>query len=266
MISILIIIPTLNSYKSLPSLVQSLQAQTLQQWRVLFIDGPSEQNHRDWLKRLCQEDPRFQWQVQSDINSGIYGAMNQGFANADPDSDWILFWGSDDMAASTSCLEQVAFKLEEFYEGRNSPDLYICTGKYFSSDMKNKTNDPLVYTRLSRFIWRNSFEKSLFCGSSPPHQATLIGPNAREKLNEYDTTFRLAADLDYFLRISRFQDLKVIVDNIEIVLMGDSGVSAKQNNRRLSEVIRAYRTRFRGRWWIPFSLRYLQRFQSCLYI
>jgi glycosyltransferase involved in cell wall biosynthesis len=262
MISILIIVPTLNSYKLLAPLVESLQAQTLDTWRLVFIDGPSNQAHRNWLELVCLRDPRFQWRTQEDIEGGIFGAMNQGFSIAKHSDDWLLFWGSDDRAASPFCLERAARILMNCNKASLMPDMLVCSGIYFSSKDSDDNSNARDYTRRSRFVWRSSYAFSLFCGSTPPHQATLIGPGARRKQNRYDTRYLLAADLDFFLSLSRFSDLNVVVNDLDLVLMGDSGVSAKQNRRRLSEVIRAYRQRFGFRWLIPFMFRYVQRIHS----
>lgn len=259
MISILIIVPTLNSYKLLPPLVESLQAQTLHTWRLIFIDGPSNETHRNWLDLVCLQDPRFEWRPQEDIEGGIFGAMNQGFSLAKHTDDWLLFWGSDDRAASPYCLERAAQILVNCSGASHTPDMLVCSGIYFSSKNSDVHSNVHDYTRRSRFVWRYSYALSLFCGSTPPHQATLFGPGTRRKQNRYDTGYLLAADLDFFLNLSRFRDIEVIVDDLDLVLMGDSGISAKQNKRRLREVIRAYRQRFGLNWLIPFMLRYAQR-------
>ncbi|MEY4353083.1 MAG: hypothetical protein RLZZ609_1324 [Cyanobacteriota bacterium] len=262
MIRILIIVPTLNSHKLLPPLVESLKSQTLDTWRVVFIDGPSNKAHRTWLEFLCLQDPRFQWVAQNDNDRGIFGAMNQGFSLAENTNDWLLFWGSDDRAASPSCLEEAARRLMKYDKISGRPDMLVCSGIYFSSKYSDNNLNTNDYTRRSRFVWRFSYVSSLFYGSTPPHQATLIGPGARSKRNKYDTSYCLAADLNYFLNLSKFADINVVVEDLDLVLMGDSGVSAMQSKRRLREVMRAYRQRFGLKWWIPFLLRYVQRIHS----
>ena len=266
MISILFIVPTLNSYEYLPPLVNSLRKQSLDCWRVLFIDGHSTEDHRNWLTRVCREDPRFQWQPQWEREKGIYGAMNQGFQLAKNSNDWVLFWGSDDRAASPTCLEKAVRILEDMKVSDREPDLCVCRGKYFSDSTNKPPNQKVRFTRTSKFLWRRSLAHSLFLGSSPPHQATLFGPGARRLLNRYDISFSLAADLDYFLRISRFNSVRIVNEDIDLVLMGNSGISAQQNGRRLREVSIAYRQRFGIWWYIPFVLRYLQRFHSLVRI
>ena len=88
--SLLIVVPTFNSYHLLPSLTKSLQSQSFTDWRLLFIDGPSDQAHKRWLDDFCADESRASWINQSPSSPGIFGAMNQGFLCSRP-SDWILF-------------------------------------------------------------------------------------------------------------------------------------------------------------------------------
>ena len=101
-------------------------------------------------------------------------------------------------------------------------------------------------------------------GATPPHQATFIAPGARRCLTRYSTGFRLSADLDYFLQLSRQPHLRVQCLDLELVHLADGGVSGQQTQRRLQEVRRAYRRAFGWRWWFPFLMRYLRRAASLL--
>ena len=73
-----IIVPTLNSYKILINLVNSIESQTWNKWEVVFVDGESNQKHKNYLKELCNRDKRFFFYKQLKSNKGIFGAMNQG--------------------------------------------------------------------------------------------------------------------------------------------------------------------------------------------
>ena len=92
----------------------------------------------------------------------------------------------------------------------------------------------------------------------------MFGPAARRRLDRYDTRYRLAADLDYFLTLCRWRDLLVLHEPLELVHLGDGGVSARQTRQRLQEVRQAYRARFGMLWCLPFLLRYAQRSVSLL--
>ena len=260
MFSILVVVPTLNSYDLLPRLVKSLQDQSFSRWRVLFIDGKSSENHKDWLRDQCIQDARFNWEEQIYSDQGIFAAMNQGFKHA-TEEEWVLFWGSDDLATDKNVFRRVEQKLISMPV---QPDLYICSGRYYSTNQLLEDGYTLRMQRFSRFISRKTFRGSLFWGSTPPHQATFFGPGARRLLNSYDEEFRLTGDLDYFLRLSRLDGIRVFVDKIVLVLMGNSGVSAKESKRRINEVISSYKKAFGSIWFVPFLLRYLQRFWSIL--
>ena len=88
------------------------------------------------------------------------------------------------------------------------------------------------------------------------------GPPARRR--DPVPGFRLSADLDDFLQLSRSTDLVVQCLDLELVHMAAGGISGQQTQRRLQEVRRAYRRAFGWRWWFPFVLRYVRRVASLL--
>lgn len=258
-ISLLIVVPTLNSYTLLPRLLFSLQLQSWPHWRLLFIDGSSHQEHRQWLDQSCSTEPRCRWVMQDPAEPGIFGAMNQGFAEAAFD-EWLLFWGSDDWAAGPAVLAQVAAQLESAASQGGLPDLLVCRGRYADSTSGAPAR-PTVFQAAAHFS-SDAYRRALWFGSTPPHQATLIGPGARRHLARYAPGFRLSADLDYFLHLSSHPDLRVQCLDLELVHMSDGGVSGQQTKRRLQEVRYAYRRAFGWRWWFPFVVRYIRRLLS----
>jgi glycosyltransferase involved in cell wall biosynthesis len=251
-VAFLVVVPTLDSHALLPPLVASLCRQSHRRWRLLFIDGPSRPEHRQALTQLCHRDGRLAWVAQEPGEPGIYGAMNQGFRAAAP-HEWLLFWGSDDRAANDRVLERLAERLAHQPE----TDLLVAQARY----VDHRSGRP---GRRSRLRWVGTLARSLALGSTPPHQATLFGPAARRRLNRYAAPYRLAADLDYFLRLSRWSDLRILNEPMELVRLGDGGVSGRQTRQRLEEVRQAYRSRFQRWWWVPFLLRYGQRLGSVL--
>ena len=253
--SFFFIVPTLNSYELLPRLVNSLNSQTYSNWRVLFVDGPSLPPHRNWLINLCESDSKFSFILQQPQYLGIFGAMNQGLTFAYP-NDWVLFWGSDDWAASDNILFDLDQRLRSFTPD-NLPDLLVCSGLYY---------DPIAssFTRKACFRSHNKstssdFRSLLFYGNTPPHQATVFGPSARSKLLFYNDRFRLAADLAYFLRLSTFSSTRVDTCDSDIVIMSQGGISGRLTILRLIEVLKCYFTSFGFSCFIPYILRYIKR-------
>ena len=256
--SLLIVVPTLDSHHLLPRLISSLQHQSWPHWRLVFIDGPSCNEHRSWLQKLCLSDLRFRWVEQDSEHFGIFGAMNQGFSLASS-QDWVLFWGSDDWAASPEVFAEAITALDA---ADPNTDLLVCQARYADSETA-------ALGRSTRFqpaglLDNFAFRRALLLGSSPPHQATFFGPGARDKLNYYSSDYFLSSDLDYFLKYSRLTDFSVQCLDLELVHMADGGVSGQQTQRRLQEVRRAYQQAFGRSWWFPFLARYFRRLFSLL--
>ena len=254
---ILVVVPTFNSWHLLSSLVESLQSQVYPNWRLLFVDGHSCPDHQNWLDDCCSADSRISWIFESDNTSGIFGAMNDGFSNAAPD-EWILFWGSDDWASSPGVFQLLVDTVNS--TPFRLPDLLVCSGQYISSTTSK-------FGRYSTFCKARcldalSFRKRLFFGAVPAHQATLFGPGSRRLIDSYSRSFKLSADLNYFLAISASSDLVVCCSDSNLVTMSDGGVSGQQTFNRISEVIKAYRMSFPVFWLLPFCCRYIRRILS----
>ena len=117
--TLLIIVPTKNSFNTIEKLVNSLNQQTDQNWRVIFIDYKSNKKFRNYLKNLCQINSKFSIKKQIS-NTGIYGAMNIGFDLVNK-NEWMLFWGSDDYAFNNKSIENIRKEIRNY----NSQDLII---------------------------------------------------------------------------------------------------------------------------------------------
>ena len=257
-IKLLIVVPTLNSYHLLPKLTDSLQCQTFQDWRCIFIDGPSEKAHRQWIIHYCCErDSRFQWSEQKPQYQKIFGAMNQGFHEAQP-GEWILFWGSDDWAADSTVLQKLIEAIPQQSED-NSTDLVIAKGRYVNTkgQLTRRTSFSSKESRIN--LEKAKFRRKLFFGETPPHQGTLFGPSAQSKLNHYREKFPLSADLDYFLRLSDVKELNICCLDLEIIHMQEGGASGQHTKSRFNQVKTSYSETFGNLWWIPFISRYIRR-------
>lgn len=255
--SLLIVVPTLNSHLLLPKLLLSLQQQSWPHWRLLFVDGPSCLEHRNRLTQICAGEPRCSWVNQDSCELGIFGAMNQGFSLVAPD-EWLLFWGSDDWAATPNTLAELIRSIEVTPD--RIFDLIICQGRY--ADASTAELGRTTKFQPQGVLTTDKYRRALWFGSSPPHQATVFGPSARAKLDHYAPGFRLSADLDYFLQLSHHSGLCVLCLDLELVHMADGGVSGQQTQRRLQEVRRAYRRTYGWLWWFPLLVRYARRVLS----
>lgn len=254
--SIKIIVPTLNTYLILPKLINSLKIQTWKDWNLLFVDGESTNKHFNWIKTLCSSDSRLNVIKQKENSKGIYGAMNEGFKTI-KDNELVLFWGSDDWAISPSVFEDVISKVNSY---KYNYDLLVCRGRYI--DFKSQRITRNSYFLKNKFLVslnRKKFNKSLFLGMTPPHQATFFNKNAFKKLSCFSENLKLASDLDYFLRLSCIDNISILVFNNELVNMTNNGVSSKKNLLRFKEVFYCYKNIFGIFFFVPYTLRYVRR-------
>ncbi len=249
------LVPTLNSSGYLPRFIDSLNIQTYCNWRVLFVDGESEDKHRLWLRDFCSNQEKFSW-IEQQNKKGIYNAMNYGFENVKED-EWLLFWGSDDWAENSNVLEDLDRTINDLCFNDKIPDLIISEAKYI-----NAQNKIIRKTKFKKFF---NYKLSLFLGASPPHQSTLFGPGARKICQEYSKKYILASDLDYFCKLSRKKNLKIILHNKSIVNLGSGGISQRKNILRLKEVIYIYMRYFGITFFVPLVLRYLNRLNSLIF-
>ena len=260
--SFLFIVPTLNSYKDLPKLINSLKEQTYKNWRILFIDGNSNKFHKKFLRIISKEDERFGVIEQSLNSKGIFGAMNQGW-NYINKNDWTLFWGSDDWAFSNFMLEDLNNKIIK--SNNDLPDLIVCKGTYFSKNGKKERDS--YFFKDNKLVFKNEFKKLLFFGRTPPHQATLFSPKLKKSIRNYDLKYFIAGDLKFFLNASsKIEKVKIL--DFCIVKMKIGGFSSINGLKRLKEVLRAYYEEYRILFFVPFFLRYVRRllskFEKCI--
>ncbi len=253
----LFIVPTLDSGKDLYKFSDSLINQTLKSWRVLFIDGGSKDRDLKIFSELEKNDNRFKLCKQKDPRTGIFGAMNEGFNLADSD-EYIFFWGSDDLAMNKDVLERIQKRVLINEKKSQQKHLYIFKGRYF-----NKVNNKLG--RVTFFPSKNimilnlvdTFSSYMFFGFTPPHQSTLFSPLVRNYFKGYSLKYKLSADLDCFIYLTRKIRVSFESFDINIIKIADSGISAKSFNSRLLEVFLIYKKYYGALFFFPLAFRYI---------
>ena len=256
--SFLFIIPTLDSYHQLPTLVNLLNKQNYDNWRALFIDGDSSLKHKKYLSNVCKNNKNFSWINQDKKRKGIYGAMNTGLCKAKK-NEWIFFWGSDDLPSSTNIINLINKLINNFMKQNICPDIIVFNASYVSHDLSFLKHSYFLSKENTYNLIKKDFRKYLFNGYIPPHQATLFKMETIKDFY-YDENYKLAADLDFFLRLSRLKEINVKTSSINIVKMINTGISSQNHFLRTKEVTKCYFKQFKLLFFIPFFSRYLKRF------
>lgn len=97
-----IIIPTLNSAKTLSSALGSILQQSFTDFEVLILDGLSTDNTLIIAKSYNDERIK----IFSEKDYGIYDAMNNGINLGK--GEWLYFMGSDDRLSGSNVLQQIS--------------------------------------------------------------------------------------------------------------------------------------------------------------
>ena len=247
-----IIVPTLNSYVDLKRLLKSLNAQTFCYWTLIIIDGPSSDYHKSFLKEASANDKRINVFDQDPHFSGIYGAMNQGWLLSNAE-DWVFFWGSDDWLPNNDTFYQISKYVESTDK---TIDLVVFSVKYFENNISSRSSN---FFTGDCIINSDQYKNKLFKGFIPPHQATLFSPHFRRDIPLYSLDYSIASDLDFFLSLIKFSELKLANFNYRILNLSTNGVSGKKHFLRLKEVIYIYTRYYKYKFFVPFLLRYLNK-------
>ena len=259
-----IIVPTLNSYFVLKNLINSIKSQTWQNWMLVFIDGGSQEPHLSFLKKVCESEKRFRFFKQSKERKDIFGAMNQGIDMVDKNS-WIIFLGSDDEFLDKYVLENLNSKITNL--NLHSQDLIISRGRYFDIEKNNFSRNAYFKNKQEEsFLNSRDYKKLLFKGFTPPHQTTLFNGLSVIMNKYYNSNFKIAADLEYFCRISLNEKLSVATLPIQTIKICTGGISDKKHFHRTKEVIKCYIMYFKFFFVIPLFLRYLNRLKQLLWM
>jgi len=197
------------------------------------VDGGSTDGTLDVLERY-REHMRV---CISEKDGGRYDAMNKGIAHAR--GEYLLFLNGGDYLVHDRVLERI-FEYRpipgfEFVELRLDADILYGEVLAKETGMMPWPCWPVGPQQLTRKYFANLH--------SLPHQATFIRRELFEKYGLYDTTYKFAADYEWFMRVllrhgasSAYVPIAVSVYNFE----GASSNGVEDHKPHVLEVKRAY--------------------------
>ncbi|MEL6273873.1 MAG: glycosyltransferase family 2 protein [Bacteroidota bacterium] len=205
-----------NCVDTIEKTILSVVNQTYSEIEYIIIDGGSHDGTQDKIQPYSSVLAYY----HSKPDKGLYDAMNQGMTKAK--GDFCLFLNAGDLFYRKNTLARMVAKIDAF------DALYFATA--VMTDEKN-----IFRLRPPSGI---EVEAYLANGGLPNHQATLF-PRRFYASNNYDLTFRVAADDDYKIRALReckpiFVDCWAIV--FELGGLSKSNSSLKLIHRRVKEM------------------------------
>jgi glycosyltransferase involved in cell wall biosynthesis len=197
-----------NSEKTIRRTIESIANQTYERIEFIVIDGGSSDNTLSILAEYQSVVSR----LISEPDAGIYDAMNKGIRIAK--GDWIHLLNSDDYYASPSAIESAVDVLD--------PAFTNYFGMWRESADEHRVLQAWTYRR-----WR------LFVSAFLPHPALIVSKAQYDAVGLYDTSFRIAADHDMILRLTKQWAGKL--HEFPLTVMQQGGVSETNKVRSLRE-------------------------------
>jgi len=105
--------PAYNCEKYVAEAINSVLAQTYQNWELLIIDDDSKDNTLSIINDFQKQDHRIRT-IKNEKNMGVSKTRNLGIAIAQ--GDWIAFLDSDDMWEKTKLEKQMSVAKDRFAE------------------------------------------------------------------------------------------------------------------------------------------------------
>lgn len=121
-----IIIPTYNRAHLIRETLDSVLAQTYENWECIIVDDGSSDDTDKFMNGYLRLDTRFKY-LKNNRAKGAQGARNTGILNAT--GDYIQFLDSDDFLESTKIAKQIL----EFTKN-SSLDMVFCLSEYVQRD------------------------------------------------------------------------------------------------------------------------------------
>ncbi|CEK16913.1 glycosyl transferase [Chthonomonas calidirosea] len=90
-----VITPMYNAERFIGATIESVRAQTLQDWEHIVVDDGSTDGSTEVVKRYLPLEPRLKLVQQP--NGGVSKARNRGFCESSPESEYIVFFDADDI-------------------------------------------------------------------------------------------------------------------------------------------------------------------------
>ena len=188
-----IITATYNSSATIARCLASVNEQSHIDIEHIIIDGASKDNTLE----IINSSPNRVRKIISEPDNGIYDALNKGIKLATGDA--IGFLHSDDTLGSPTTLENIAKLFKTKQKGNVTPD--GVHGNLLFTDKQ----DAVVRTWYGKPFER----KNVKYGWMPSHPTLFLKREVYEKLGGFDTSFRIAGDYNFMLKVMLDEEISL---------------------------------------------------------
>jgi glycosyltransferase involved in cell wall biosynthesis len=174
----------------------------------------------------------------SELDKGIYDAMNKGLEQAT--GDVVGFLNSDDFYADTGVLAKIAKAFEDPVADACYADLVYVT----------QDNSRVVRYWKSKQFTKGDFAK----GWCPAHPTFYVRKSVIERLGLFDKAFKLAADFEFMVRYLERGEIRAVYIPHVLVRMRLGGATNQswknvaEQNKEIFGALRKNDVRFSRMW------------------
>lgn len=195
MVKVSVIIPTYNRAKYIRRALESVLAQTYQDYEIIVVDDGSMDNTREILAEF---EGKIKYIVQK--NQGSAAARNRGIQESK--GEYIAFLDSDDIWIPEKLAEQVKIL-----------DTHEKIGIVYSRMPIINEKGERLGTKPAGVSGKN-FKELLEVWGDLPTSTVMTRKVCFDKAGMFDTALMTMQDIDMWLRIARFYDLYEIEDKM----------------------------------------------------
>lgn len=178
-----IILPVYNGEKFLRESIDSVISQTWKNWELLIVDDCSTDSSPVIAKEYVAKDDRIHY-YRNEENLRLPRNLNRGFSLAKGD---FLTWTSDDNMYEPEAIERMVEKLKE----DNDAEFVFASCRIIDEE-----GNPIEY------IMVNENSPKMLIGHNSVGACFMYTRKVYEEVGEYDPTYTLVEDYDYWQRIS----------------------------------------------------------------
>jgi glycosyltransferase involved in cell wall biosynthesis len=211
-----------NAADCITETLQSACSQSYPNIELVIVDGGSTDNTLDCLKPFADKIAT----LISEKDEGIYDAMNKGIKRAQ--GEWVYFLNAGDRFYNNQVVADV-------FSTPIPSDCGLIYGKV------KTINEPTGVN----YVAGGPVSLNDFYSRYPiNHQATFTRRTVFELLGYYDTTYKLAADTEWFVRIFKSEHIKAQFVDVIVSYYDIPGASYHKRMQGYMEYLRFSRRHF----------------------
>jgi teichuronic acid biosynthesis glycosyltransferase TuaG len=222
-----IIMPAYNAASTIKMSVDSVLAQTYDNWELIIINDGSADETIKLANEFAGTDERIRV-LDLKNNGGLPNARNQGINIAK--GEFVAFLDSDDTWSPEKLSKQIAFH-------QKNPDINISHTNFTTFNNDGPVGRPLKRIIEFNYKKQGNLIPSIYCKNTVGVLTVMAKRSLVQKVNGFDTNIWATEDLDLWIKISKHGEKFGYVDE----RLANYRLNAGGMTRKMGKYKHAYR-------------------------